>query len=118
MECGPPRGSPEPQVSWRKNGQTLNLSGNKRVRIVDGGNLAIQDVRQSDDGRYQCVVKNVVGTRESSTAFLKVHSKFCFSVFSHTTVALFNIIYLIAFYFLFIFNLYFFVILFSQLVHF
>ncbi|KNC26691.1 hypothetical protein FF38_04172 [Lucilia cuprina] len=75
MECGPPRGSPEPQVSWRKNGQTLNLNGNKRIRVVDGGNLAIQDVRQSDDGRYQCVVKNVVGTRESSTAFLKVHTR-------------------------------------------
>ncbi|XP_068150662.1 LOW QUALITY PROTEIN: roundabout homolog 2 [Drosophila tropicalis] len=74
MECGAPRGSPEPQISWRKNGQTLNLSGgNKRIRIVDGGNLAIQDARQSDDGRYQCVVKNVVGIRESATAFLKVH---------------------------------------------
>ncbi|XP_001968288.3 roundabout homolog 2 [Drosophila erecta] len=73
MECGAPRGSPEPQISWRKNGQTLNLVGNKRIRIVDGGNLAIQEARQSDDGRYQCVVKNVVGTRESATAFLKVH---------------------------------------------
>lgn len=76
MECGPPRGSPEPQIIWRKNGQTLNLSGNKRIRIVDGGNLAIQDTRPSDDGRYQCVVRNIVGTRESATAFLKVHSKF------------------------------------------
>lgn len=80
MECGAPRGSPEPQISWRKNGQTLNLSGggsggNKRIRIVDGGNLAIQDARQSDDGRYQCVVKNIVGIRESATAFLKVHGK-------------------------------------------
>lgn len=75
MECGAPRGSPEPQISWRKNGQTMNLSSNKRIRIVDGGNLAIQDARQSDDGRYQCVVKNVVGTRESATAFLKVHGK-------------------------------------------
>lgn len=73
MRC--PRGSPEPQISWRKNGQTLNLVGNKRIRIVDGGNLAIQEARQSDDGRYQCVVKNVVGTRESATAFLKVHGK-------------------------------------------
>lgn len=76
MECGPPRGSPEPQVFWRKNGQTLHLDGNKRIRIVDGGNLAIQDARPSDDGRYQCVVKNPVGIRESFTAFLKVHSKY------------------------------------------
>ncbi|XP_055837660.1 protein sax-3 [Episyrphus balteatus] len=75
MECGAPRGSPEPTITWRKNGQTLNLSASKRIRIVDGGNLAIQDARQSDDGRYQCVVKNIVGTRESAVAFLKVHVK-------------------------------------------
>lgn len=81
MECGAPRGSPEPQIFWRKNGQTMNLNGNnqssnKRIRIVDGGNLAIQDARQSDDGRYQCVVRNVVGVRESATAFLKVHGRY------------------------------------------
>lgn len=75
MECGPPKGSPEPLIMWRKNGQTLDLSNSKRVRIVDGGNLAIQDARQSDDGRYQCVVKNLAGLRESSVAFLKVHVK-------------------------------------------
>uniref|UniRef100_A0A182N8T3 Roundabout n=1 Tax=Anopheles dirus TaxID=7168 RepID=A0A182N8T3_9DIPT len=75
LECGPPRGSPEPTVFWRKNGQTLDLTSSKRIRIVDGGNLAIQDARQSDDGRYQCVARNIVGVRESTVAFLRVHVK-------------------------------------------
>ncbi|XP_063220613.1 roundabout homolog 2-like [Bacillus rossius redtenbacheri] len=75
LECGPPRGLPEPVVSWRKNGETLDVDGSKRVRVVDGGNLAIQDARQSDDGKYQCVAKNTVGVRESAVALLKVHVK-------------------------------------------
>ncbi|XP_070489904.1 protein sax-3-like [Chironomus tepperi] len=75
LECGPPRGNPEPIISWRKNGQTMDLAGLKRIRIADGGNLIIQNVQQSDDGRYQCIAKNAVGVRESAVAVLKVMVK-------------------------------------------
>lgn len=75
LECSPPKGIPEPTVLWKKNNQILDVQASKRIRIVDGGNLAIQDVRSSDEGQYQCVAKNVVGTRETSIAVLKIHSK-------------------------------------------
>ncbi|XP_066254653.1 roundabout homolog 2-like isoform X1 [Euwallacea similis] len=73
MECAPPRGTPEPQVSWRKDGQTLELGA--RLKLVDGFNLAITGSKPSDDGRYQCVAKNTAGIRESAVAILKVFVK-------------------------------------------
>ncbi|XP_073825561.1 roundabout 3 isoform X2 [Musca autumnalis] len=75
LECSAPRGVPEPVVLWKKGGNIIDLESTKRIRIVDGGNLAIQDARQSDEGQYQCIAKNPVGTRESAIATLKVHVK-------------------------------------------
>lgn len=73
LECVPPRGTPEPQVTWRKDGRTLDLGG--RLKIVDGSSLAITDARTTDDGRYQCVARNTAGIRESAVAMLKVHGR-------------------------------------------
>ncbi|RZF42615.1 hypothetical protein LSTR_LSTR001410 [Laodelphax striatellus] len=73
--CGPPKGHPEPVVTWKRNGVPLDFDANKRMRIVDGGNLAIQDARQSDNGQYVCTAKNAVATRESKAAQLRVFVK-------------------------------------------
>lgn len=76
LECAAPKGTPEPLVWWKKNNQRLEIEHSKRIRIVDGGNLAIQDARQSDEGEYQCVAKNAVGTRESKVVQLKVNGEY------------------------------------------
>lgn len=91
MECGPPKGSPEPTIHWRKNGQLMDLTNSKRVRVVDGGNLVIQDARNGDEGRYQCVAENAAGTRESPVALLKVHGELMRGIYGAVLWYSFNV---------------------------
>ncbi|XP_018300852.1 roundabout homolog 2 [Mycetomoellerius zeteki] len=75
LECGPPRGHPEPTLHWKRNGHIIDLEATKRITLVDGGNLMISDVRPADHGKYQCIAENMVGTKESAVAILTVHVK-------------------------------------------
>ncbi|XP_045463107.1 roundabout homolog 2 isoform X2 [Harmonia axyridis] len=87
LQCGAPRGHPEPNLLWKKDGQQLDVDSDRRMRIVDGGNLMINDVRQHDEGKYQCVAHNLVGSRESPPALLTVHVKPFFTKEPHDILA-------------------------------
>ncbi|ELK09792.1 Roundabout like protein 3 [Pteropus alecto] len=78
MECVPPRGHPEPSVSWKK--------GSARVKeeegriTIRGGKLMMSHTHKSDAGTYMCVASNMAGERESGAAELVVlgrHKEFC-----------------------------------------
>ncbi|XP_029030349.2 roundabout homolog 1-like [Betta splendens] len=70
LECQPPRGHPEPTISWRKDGSSLD-DRDERITIRSG-KLMITNTRKSDAGKYICVGTNMVGERESEIAELTV----------------------------------------------
>ncbi|XP_055022954.1 LOW QUALITY PROTEIN: roundabout homolog 1 [Boleophthalmus pectinirostris] len=70
LECQPPRGHPEPTISWKKDGVTID-DRDERITIR-GGKLMITNARKSDAGKYVCVGTNMVGERESEVAELTV----------------------------------------------
>ncbi|XP_056612872.1 roundabout homolog 2 isoform X1 [Triplophysa dalaica] len=73
MECVPPRGHPEPTVSWKRNNVRVN---DKDGRIsIRGGKLVISHTRKSDAGMYVCVGTNMVGEKDSDPAELVVYEK-------------------------------------------
>ncbi|XP_050034079.2 protein sax-3-like isoform X1 [Dermacentor andersoni] len=74
LECLPPRGHPEPTVTWFKDGAQVQ-PGTGRVRLLAQGSLLVADVRPSDQGRYVCRAANMLGTRDSPPALLSVHTK-------------------------------------------
>ncbi|XP_053502154.1 roundabout homolog 3 [Ictalurus furcatus] len=73
MECIPPRGHPEPTISWKRNNVKVN---DKDERItIRGGKLMISNTRKSDAGMYVCVGTNMVGEKDSDPAELVVFER-------------------------------------------
>ncbi|XP_030919765.1 roundabout homolog 3 [Geospiza fortis] len=63
LECVPPRGHPEPSVSWKKNG--VRVSDKDERLTIRGGKLMVASAHKSDAGVYVCVATHVVGERNS-----------------------------------------------------
>lgn len=117
LECGPPKGNPEPSLLWKKviifinyfninyifllilntlqDGVFIDLDdirgrgANNRLRVVDGGNLLINNVQPIDEGRYQCIAQNMVGSKESLTAKLTVQGESFLLICSLTLCCIF-----------------------------
>ncbi|XP_072248388.1 roundabout homolog 2 isoform X2 [Leuresthes tenuis] len=73
LECVPPRGHPEPTVSWKRNNVRVSTK-DERISIR-GGKLMISNTRKSDAGMYVCVGTNMVGERDSDPAELVVYER-------------------------------------------
>nr|XP_003819980.3 roundabout homolog 3 isoform X2 [Pan paniscus] len=70
LECVPPRGHPEPSVSWRKDGARLKEEEGRIT--IRGGKLMMSHTLKSDAGMYVCVASNMAGERESAAAEVMV----------------------------------------------
>lgn len=67
-------GSPEPVITWLKDMIPLDLN-NARYSIYHGGSLQIVNATDSDQGQYECLAENAVGSAFSDLAALYVRTR-------------------------------------------
>ncbi|XP_044270221.1 tyrosine-protein phosphatase Lar isoform X7 [Tribolium madens] len=67
-------GNPPPKITWLKNMLPINSSTSPRYTIRDEmpGTLQIRDSEEKDQGKYECMAENAIGTDYSKSAQLYV----------------------------------------------
>ncbi|XP_063731521.1 inactive tyrosine-protein kinase 7 isoform X1 [Eleginops maclovinus] len=66
VACRPPRGRPEPEVWWEREGQRVPMEG--RV-YQDGLDLVFSPTEGGDSGTYTCVAQNRAGRKTQEVTF-------------------------------------------------
>ncbi|GFS41621.1 peroxidasin [Nephila pilipes] len=59
------KGQPMPQIKWKKNGNILVIESDHH-RINSHGDLYMFNIKKEDDGHYECIAENDVGTASVS----------------------------------------------------
>ena len=62
LRCKPKFSVPQPVTVWKYEANTITQ--NNRFTVLPSGSLQIQNVQQSDSGRYKCIVTNSMVPRE------------------------------------------------------
>ncbi|XP_057598535.1 peroxidasin homolog isoform X2 [Hippopotamus amphibius kiboko] len=64
-------GNPKPQIIWLRNNNELSMKTDSRLNLLDDGTLMIQNTRETDQGIYQCMAKNVAGEVKTQEVTLR-----------------------------------------------
>jgi hypothetical protein len=67
-------GSPDPEVTWYRDGVPLSETPNLRFGVMENKSLHISFMRREDSGMFQCIAGNEAGDVTAST-WLRVKSK-------------------------------------------
>ncbi|XP_063317008.1 receptor-type tyrosine-protein phosphatase F-like [Pelmatolapia mariae] len=69
-------GNPDPEISWFKDMLPVNISSSDgRIKQLRSGALQIENIEESDQGKYECVATNSLGVRYSGPANLYVRAR-------------------------------------------
>jgi len=72
LRCHPPKGKPEPKISWQKNGQKITDFDTNFI-VTTEGHLIVVHTKLEDSANYTCVAENIANTRYSTPAELTIY---------------------------------------------
>ncbi|NWS49913.1 PXDN protein, partial [Probosciger aterrimus] len=64
-------GNPKPEIIWLRNNNELSMKEDSRLNLLDDGTLMIQNTKETDQGIYQCMAKNVAGEVKTQEVTLR-----------------------------------------------